>query len=42
VTRFDSEPAVVGAFAWSRDGEKFAVAHARYHDADVVLFGSFR
>jgi hypothetical protein len=42
VTRFDSEPAVVAAFAWSRDGKTFAVTHARYNDADVVLFSSFR
>jgi hypothetical protein len=41
VTRFDSEPAVVGALAWSRDGKKFAVTRAPYNDADVVLFSSF-
>jgi len=42
MTRFDSESAVVGAFAWSRNDKKFAVTHARYNDADVVLFSSFR
>jgi serine/threonine protein kinase/Tol biopolymer transport system component len=42
LTHFDSEPAVVVAYAWSRDGKKFAVTRARYADADVVLFSGFR
>ncbi|MGH9497701.1 MAG: hypothetical protein ACRD3L_01015 [Terriglobales bacterium] len=39
---FDSEPGVILAYAWSRDGKKFAVLRARYNDADVVLFRGFR
>ena len=35
LTHFDSEPAVVAAYAWSRDGKKFAVTRARYNDTDV-------
>jgi len=42
LTHFDSEPAVVEAYAWSRDGKKFAVTRGRYNDADVVLFSGFR
>ena len=42
VTHFDSEPAFVPAYAWSRDGKKFAVTRARYNDTDVVLFSGFR
>jgi Tol biopolymer transport system component len=42
LTHFDSEPAVVAAYAWSRDGKKFAVTRARYADADVVIFSGFR
>jgi serine/threonine protein kinase/Tol biopolymer transport system component len=42
LTHFDSEPAVVAAYAWSRDGKKFAVTRARYADADVVMFSGFR
>ena len=42
VTNFDSEPAFVPAYAWSRDGKKFAVTRARYNDTDVVLFSGFR
>jgi serine/threonine protein kinase/Tol biopolymer transport system component len=42
VTHFDSEPAFVPAYAWSRDGKKFAITRARYNDTDVVLFSGFR
>lgn len=42
LTHFDSEPAVVPAYAWSRDGKKFAITRARYNDTDVVLFSGFR
>jgi len=42
LTHFDSEPAVVYAYAWSRDGKKLAITRARYNDTDVVLFSGFR
>jgi len=42
LTHFDSEPAVVSAYAWSRDGKKLAITRARYNDTDVVLFSGFR
>jgi Tol biopolymer transport system component len=42
LTHFNSEPAVVAAYAWSRDGKKFAVTRARFHDGDVVLFSGFQ
>jgi serine/threonine protein kinase/Tol biopolymer transport system component len=42
LTHFDSEPAVVTAYAWSRDGKKFAVTRARYNDTDVVMFSGYR
>ena len=42
LTHFDSEPASVPAYAWSRDGKKFAVARARFNDTDVVMFSGFR
>jgi serine/threonine protein kinase/Tol biopolymer transport system component len=42
LTHFDSEPALVAAYAWSRDGKKFAITRARYNDTDVVLFSGFR
>ena len=42
LTRFDTEPAVVAGYAWSRDGKKFAVTRARYSDTDVVQFSGFR
>jgi len=42
LTHFDSEPAVVAAYAWSRDGKKFAVTRARYNDTDVVIFTGFK
>jgi Tol biopolymer transport system component len=42
LTHFDSEPAVVAAYTWSRDGKKFAITRARYSDTDVVMFSGFR
>ncbi len=42
LTHFNSEPAVVSAYAWSRDGKKFAITRARYSDTDVVMFSGFR
>jgi serine/threonine protein kinase/Tol biopolymer transport system component len=42
LTHFDSEPALIPAYAWSRDGKKFAVTRARYNDTDVVMFSGFR
>ena len=42
LTRFDSEPGIVAAYAWSRDGKKFAITRARYNASDVVMFSGFR
>jgi len=42
LTHFNSEPGFVAAYAWSRDGKKFAITRARYSDTDVVLFSGFK
>ena len=42
LTHFGSEAVFLPAYAWSRDGKKFAVTRARYNDTDVVLFSGFR
>ena len=42
LTHFDSEPALVAAYAWSRDGKKFAITRGRYSDTDAVLFSGFK
>jgi serine/threonine protein kinase/Tol biopolymer transport system component len=42
LTHFDSEPALVMAYAWSRDGKQFAITRARSNDSDVVMFSGFR
>ena len=42
LTHFDSEPARVAAYAWSRDGKKIAITRARYNDTDVVMFSGFK
>jgi len=42
LTHFDSEPGVVSAYAWSRDGKKLAITRAKYNDTDVVMFSGFR
>ena len=42
LTHFNSEPAIVPAYAWSPDGKKFAVTRARSNDSDVVMFSISR
>ncbi|MFZ0143541.1 MAG: protein kinase [Candidatus Sulfotelmatobacter sp.] len=42
LTHLNSDPARVFAYAWSRDGKKFAITRARYNDTDVVMFSGFR
>jgi Tol biopolymer transport system component/predicted Ser/Thr protein kinase len=42
LTHFDSEPASVTAYAWSRDGKKIAITRSRYNDTDVVMYSGFR
>jgi len=42
LTHFNSEPRVVEAYAWSRDGKKFAITRARYNDTDVAMFSGLK
>ena len=42
LTHFNSEPGLVLAYAWSRDGKQFAVTRGRYNDSDVVMFSGFK
>jgi eukaryotic-like serine/threonine-protein kinase len=42
LTHFNSEPGLVLAYAWSRDGKKFAITRGRYNDSDVVMFTGFK
>jgi Tol biopolymer transport system component len=42
LTHFNSEPGMVLAYAWSRDGKKIAISRGRYNDTDVVMFSGFR
>jgi Tol biopolymer transport system component len=42
LTHFASESVAMPAYAWSKDGKKFAITRARYDDTNVVLFSGFR
>jgi Tol biopolymer transport system component len=42
LTHFDSEPLKIPAYAWSRDGKKFAITRQRARDTDVVMLSNFR
>jgi eukaryotic-like serine/threonine-protein kinase len=42
LTHFDSEPGLVLAYAWSRDGKKFVITRGRYNDTDAVTFSGFK
>jgi serine/threonine protein kinase/Tol biopolymer transport system component len=38
LTHFDSEPSMILAYAWSKDGKKIAMSRARYNARDIVIF----
>jgi eukaryotic-like serine/threonine-protein kinase len=42
LTHFDSEPLLVSAAAWSRDGKKLAITRQRRNTTDAVMFTNFR
>src|SRR5438093_2137106 len=42
LTHFDSEPLLVNAVAWSRDGKKLAITRRRRNTTDAVTFTNFR
>jgi Tol biopolymer transport system component len=42
LTHFNTEPSFLLAYAWSRDGQHFAVSRSRYNDTDVVMFSGFK
>jgi serine/threonine protein kinase len=42
LTHFDSEPSMIWAYAWSKDGKHIAITRYRRNNADVVLFSGFR
>jgi len=42
LTHFDSEPLLVNAVAWSRDGKKLAITRRRRNTKDAVMFTNFR
>jgi Tol biopolymer transport system component len=42
LTHFDSEPLLVSAVAWSRDGKKLAIMRQRRNTTDAVMFTNFR
>ena len=42
LTHFDSEPLLVTAVVWSRDGKKLAITRQRRNTTDAVMFANFR
>jgi eukaryotic-like serine/threonine-protein kinase len=42
LTHFDSEPLLITAVAWSRDGKKLAITRKRRNTTDAVMFTNFR
>ena len=38
LTHFDTEPALLVAYAWSQDGKKIALTRTRYNARDIVMF----
>jgi len=42
LTHFDTEPSMIVAYAWSKDGKKVALSRDRYNGRDIVMFSGFR
>ena len=42
LTHFDSEPLLIYAMAWSRDGKKVAISRRRFNTTDAVMISNFR
>ena len=42
LTHFDSEPLLISAVAFSRDGKKVAISRRRFNTTDAVMLSNFR
>jgi serine/threonine protein kinase/Tol biopolymer transport system component len=42
LTRFETEPALITRYAWSKDGKKLAVTRQKYNARDIMMFTGYR
>jgi len=42
LTHYETEPAMVAEYAWSKDGKKLAVARQKYNSRDIMMFTDYR
>jgi eukaryotic-like serine/threonine-protein kinase len=42
LTHFDTEPALITQYAWSKDGKKLAVTRQKYNARDIMMFTGYR
>jgi Tol biopolymer transport system component len=42
LTHFETEPALIAQYAWSKDGKKLAITRQRYNARDIMMFTGYR
>jgi len=42
LTHFESEPALITEYAWSKDGKKLAITRQKYNARDIMMFTGYR
>jgi len=42
LTHFETEPALITQYAWSKDGKKLAITREKYNARDIMLFTGYR
>lgn len=42
LTHFESEPALISEYAWSKDGRKLAITRQKYNARDIMMFTGYR
>jgi serine/threonine protein kinase/Tol biopolymer transport system component len=42
LTHFETEPALITQYAWSKDGKKLAITREKYNARDIMMFTGYR
>jgi eukaryotic-like serine/threonine-protein kinase len=42
LTHFETEPALITCYAWSKDGKKLAITRQKYNARDIMMFTGYR
>jgi Tol biopolymer transport system component len=42
LTHFETEPALIEPYAWSKDGKKLAITRQKHNSRDIMMFTDYR